>query len=373
MRRALLTLLLMVAAHASGGSSVVLMPLDNVSGEQSATSVLPPLIAKAMEAKGWKVAGGDIEPLLETERVRYFDSLDANVRHDILEKSGADAILTVTVYTYAQGRNPTVGLSAHLIDAEGRITWSNVAAVASSDTERAFGLGRKETINEVAAEAVGRLMEKCTPGSPTRPAGRRTRPTSPHYVSDDLDKSRPICVLPFDNNSNAPDAPRVLADVLALRLAAAGFSVVDPAVLRAAALKARISLRSVNSNDLATLAKSVGTPLFLRGTVYAFDDPTARNSAIPPALDVEATLVDVSTAKVLWAAQQNRKGTDYIGFLMLGAVSNSVSLTDRVATEMIATARTNHANKNASGDRAAVASLGRKGRQQQLHAGQSQR
>lgn len=364
MRRALLTLLLMVAAHASGGSSVVLMPLDNVSGEQSATTVLPPLIAKALEAQGWKVAGGDIEPLLENERVRYFDSLDANVRHDILEKSGADAILTVTVYTYAQGRNPTVGLSAHLIDAEGKITWSNVAAVASSDTERAFGLGRRETIEEVAAEAVRRLMEK---------TNQRTRSRSPHYVSDDLDKSRPICVLPFDNNSNVPDAPRVLADVLALRLAAAGFSVVDPAVLRAAALKVRISLRSVNSNDLATLAKSVGTPLFLRGTVYAFDDPTTRNSAIPPALDVEATLVDVSTAKVLWAAQQNRKGTDYIGFLMLGAVSNSVSLTDRVATEMIATARTNHANKNASGDRAAVASLGRKGRQQQLHAGQSQR
>jgi len=359
----------MIAANAFGGGSVVLMPLDNVSGEQSATAGLPPLIVKAMEAKGWTVTGGDIEALLENERVRYLDSLDANVRHDILEKTGADAILTVTVYTYAVGRNPTVGLSAHLIDADGKIAWSDVAAVASSDTERAFGLGRKETIEEVAAEAVRKLMESLT----RRRAGWRTRSTSPHYVSDDLDKSRPICVLPFDNNSNVPDAPRVLADVLALRLEAAGFSVVDPAVLRAAALKARISLRSVSSPDLATLAKSVGTPLFLRGTVYAYDDPTTHNSAIPPALDVEATLVDVSTAKVLWAAQQNRKGTDYIGFLMLGAVSNSVSLTDRVATEMIATARTNHANKNASGDRAAVASLGRKGRQQQLHTGQSQR
>lgn len=361
MKRVLLMLLLSRAAFAG---SVVLMPLDNVCGEQNDVQQL---IVKAVEAKGWKVAGGEeIEALLETERVRYLDSIEGDVRAKIFEKSGASAILTVTLYMYTQGRNPTVGLSAHLIDAEGDITWGNVAAIAASDTERVLGLGKKTDVADVAAEAVDALMRTFPrqEGSGRLVRSVRTRTSAPHYISPELDRARPVCVLPFDNNSMVPDAPRVLADVMALRLEAAGFHVVDPAILRAAALKARVSLHAVGSQDLAALAKIVGTPLFLRGTIYAYNDA--------PSIDVEATLVDVEAAKVLWASQQNRKGTDYIGFLMLGAVSNSVSLSDRVATEMIATARTKHENSNHSGDRAPVASLVRKGRHQ-LHSGEGQR
>jgi len=326
MKRLLLMLLLTRAALAG---SVVLLPLDN--------DELTPLIIKAVEAKGWQVKSGEeIEALLEQERVRYLDSIEAGVREKILAKSGADAILSVTVYLY----KPAVGLTARLVDRDGEVVWANVAAVAPSDTERALGMGKRD----VAEEAVKALMRDFRrSGSPTRPraTGRRTRPT--FYLSPQLDQSRPICVLPFDNHSRATDAPRVLADILALRLAAAGFRVVDPVVLRDAALKARVSLHAVSSPDLALLAKSVGTPLFLRGTIYAYNES--------PSIDVEATLVDAAAGKVLWASQQSRKGSDYIGFLMLGAVSNSVSLSDRVAAEMIATARTKHANSNAAGNR----------------------
>jgi len=358
MKRILLMLLLSRAALAG---SVVLMPLDNVCGEPND---IQPLIVKAVEAKGWKVAAGEeIEALLETERVRYLDSIDAAVRAKILEKSGASAILTVTLYMHTHGRNPTVGLSAHLIDAEGDITWGNVAAIAASDTERALGFGKTDNVAAVAVDALMRTFPRQEgSGRPVRSV--RTRTSAPHYISPELDRSRPVCVLPFDNNSNVADAPRVLADVMALRLEAAGFHVVDPAILRAAALQARVSLHGIGSQDLAALAKIVGTPLFLRGTIYAYNES--------PSIDVEATLVDAVASRVLWASQQNRKGSDYIGFLMLGAVSNSVSLSDRVATEMIATARTNHENSNHSGDRAPVASLVRKGRHQ-LHSGEGQR
>jgi TolB-like protein len=324
-------LLILLLSRAALAGSVVLLPVDN--------DELAPLIVKAVEAKGWQVKRGDeIEALLEQERVRYLDSIDARVREKILEKSGANAILSVTVYLY----KPAVGLSARLIDRDGVVVWANVAAVAPSDTERVLGLERKD----VSVEAVEALLRDFRrSGSPTRPpkaAGWRTRPT--FYLSPELDRSRPICVLPFDNHSRVTDASRVLADVLALRLAAAGFRVVDPVVLRDAALKARISLHGVSSPDLALLAKSVGTPLFLRGTIYAYNES--------PSIDVEATLVDAVAGKVLWASQQSRKGSDYIGFLMLGAVSNSVSLSDRVAAEMIATARTKHEKFIAAGPRA---------------------
>jgi hypothetical protein len=52
-------------------------------------------------------------------------------------------------------------------------------------------------------------------------------------------------------------------------------------------------------------------------------------------LQLEFSLVDVRVGRVLWAAQHSRKGRDYVGFLMLGTVTNSVALSDRVIAEMI--------------------------------------
>jgi hypothetical protein len=348
-------------------ATLVLLPLDNVSGEQNAYADVPALVAKAVEAKGWTVkSGSEIEAFLEGERVRYVDSIEEPVLKKLLEKTGADAVLAFTVYTYAQGRNPTVAMSARLVDAKGETVWGNVAALAASDTERAFGLGKKETVNAVAPEVVGVLFRDFAKARNNDRRGRLSlhhgRPVA--FRSPDLsDAPRRVCVLPFDNLSNAADAPRVVADIVALRLEAAGFDVVDPATLRAAALKARVSFHSVTSQDLAALAPHVGTTLFLRGTIYKYD--------ASPAVDLETSLVDAAAGKVLWASQHGRSGTDYIGFLMLGAVSSSVSLTDRVASEMIATAGDKHAQPNHSRDRAPLASAMRN--RGQHHAGEGQR
>ena len=370
MRRLVLALSVLCASRAFG-ASLVLMPLDVVNGESAAASDLRPLIAGAVESKGWQIAATDISALLEERRVRYLDSIDGVVRDAILEQTGASAVLMVTVYTYSQGRSSTVALSAHLIDGDGDVIWANVTGLSSSDTERALGLGRKDSVSAVAGEAITSLMRDFPSGrlsarewgaGALAGAHRRGR-RCPTFVSPAFDASQPICVLPFDNTSTSPNAPRLLADVLALRLAAAGFNVVDPAALRAAALDAGVSLRGAGAEELAALAKILRTPLFLRGTVYAYVDPASRSGAPSPVIDVEATLVDANAGKVLWAAQNNRKGTDYIGFLMLGAVSNSVSLTDRVATEMIATVRTNHEASKSAGHRVALASSGRKSRQ----------
>jgi len=373
----LAAVLLIAGMAGAAPGTLIFMPLDNISGEQSAYGTLAPLIVKTLESRGWKVVTGpDVERLLEQKRVRYFDSLNDDVRHEVITSANAAVILTVTIYTYSQDRNASIGLSARLVDAAGDTQWANVYALNASDTERALGLGKKETVAEIAPQTIDALLK----GFPCATCEIRRRDSLPRagvfkraltFNGTALDRSRHVCILPFDNESSAPDAVRVVADVLALKLSAAGFRVVDPATLRAAALKARLSLHNVSSEELKLLAKGVGTSLFLRGTIYGFEDPTVRSASATPALDLETTLVDVETGKVLWAAQDDRKGTDYIGFLMLGAISNSVTLTDRVATEMVATIRINHDETTHSGNRNPVASLVRK--QRQPNAGEGQR
>lgn len=371
MKHALLILIFSATAFASN-NTIVLLPLDNVAGEEAVATELAPLITKAAEAKGWKVvAGPEIETLLEEKRVRYLDSLEKDVRDAVLEKSGANAILMVTVYKYAQSRNSTVALSAHLVDADGMTTWANITGVAASDTERPFGLDKKESVHDVAIEAINTLMRTFPDGGHAPRLSHlrsQKRGGAESFASPDLVRSQRICVLPFDNASSVSNATRVLADSLTIRLLASGFNVVDAAELRAAALQAGVSFHEIGSQDMVAIAKIVGAPSFLRGTIYSYNE-----SGATPQIEVEGTLVDVAAGRVLWAAQDNRKGTDYVGFLMLGAVSNSISLTDRVAAELIATARTKHENSNRSVDRAALASSRSKGRQQLAGAGEGQR
>jgi len=325
--------------------SIVVLPLDNVSGVPDVPLEVSVRLAKAIEAKGWRVAPvADVEPLLEQERVRYLDAIDDAVRDKIIAATGAKAIVSGTLYLYADGRNPTVAVSARMVRADGTLAWADAAELSADDGVQLCGFGRKANAAEVRDEAVEQLTKRFPrAGEETGVVAGHSKPWlmrgPASFRVADLDPSTPhkVCVLPFENDASVPEAARVVADLLAIRLAAAnGFEVVDPARLRAAALDAHIgSFRSISSEDLQRLAAAVGTTLFIRGTVFDYLDAAGR-PGVESRVDVELSLVDVQSGRVLWTVQHERKGNDYVGFLMLGAVTNAVSLTDRVVSEMIA-------------------------------------
>ncbi|HSP35266.1 MAG TPA: hypothetical protein VLU46_13195, partial [Thermoanaerobaculia bacterium] len=308
----LLLAVLSVAPAPSPANTVVLLPLDNVSGAESAKEQLAPALEEAITRHGWKViSGGEITALLEAERVRYVDTLEAPMLQKIIAATGASGVVAATVYTYNDSRNATVAVSARMLRTDGTIAWSDVAALSSEDTTRVLGFGKKTAAGDLALQAIDLLTRRLP--SPDREAPLRKGPTKPlfhaapaSFRSGELDTSHPqrVCVLPFENLSSNPDASRVVADILTMRLAAAqGFEVVDAATLRAAALTAEIaSFRIVSSDDLQRLAKPLGTSLFIRGTIYDFTDPTARTGG-EPRLQLDLSLVDVSSGRVLWAAQ----------------------------------------------------------------------
>jgi hypothetical protein len=159
------------------------------------------------------------------------------------------------------------------------------------------------------------------------------------FRAPDLATAEPkrVFVLPFRSFSTDGESSRVVADVLTLRLAAAvGLVVISPAELRAAALRANIgSLREMPPEELARLSTALGTRYCMSGVIYSYADPrTARGSE--PEIDLELSLLDVKDGRTLWIAQTQKSGRDYAGFLLRGAEKNSVSLTDRVVSDMIA-------------------------------------
>lgn len=330
------------AAPVSSSSALVVLPFDNISGADQAPLEVVRLASKAIAARGWRVMDSDLGPLLEKERVRYLDGVDDGVRAKIVEQTGASGVVSGTVYTWSDGKNPIVAVAARFVRADGSLAWADVAALAADDTERLFGFGRRETADALAVRVVTELMRRFPTAGRESPSPRRSfslfRSPAQSYRAPGLDPKGPhlVCVLPFANESRSPQAPRVFAEVLAIRLAAAeGFEVVEPARLREAVVKAHVaSFRGIGTDDLARLGAAVGTSLFLRGTIYTYDDVTARGIDTP-AIAVEMSLIDAQSGQVLWAAQHDRKGSDFTGLLLLGSVSNAVALADRAATELI--------------------------------------
>jgi TolB-like protein len=337
-------------------ATVVVLPFDNFSGDDAAAQNIAALMSKAIAARGWTVVGSAaIEPLLENERVRYLDSLQPAMLKTLSESTRANAVVSGTIYIVSAGRNPVVALSARMVRADGTLVWGDVVGLSADETEQMLGLGRKSTAEGVAADAVNALMRRF-PDVGVRRQSRRfeSGADAPHseippgkrkplfhagplsFRVKDAGAQRRVCVLPFENTGGAPaESARIIADIVALRLAAgSAYEVVEPSALRAAALQASIaSFREATTDDLARLAPVVGTPLFLRGTIYTYADSTVH---------LELSLVDVAARKVLWTAQHARQGSDYAGLFMRGATTNAVALADRVITEIAATSEGNH-------------------------------
>ena len=330
------------ASTDAAGRKLILLPAGNLSGQAGASEEVEKLLAGAMADRGWSVVrGAEIDELLETERVRYFDSLDSAVCGKLLSKSGSEAILASTVYTYNGGKNPAVALEAKLFDRGGRVSWENVVGLTAKDTEGMFQLGRIDSRDALAIRAVRDLLAGF-PGegaAPKKPAGRgkpwgRKEPAT--FVSRDFGGERPrIAVLPLKNLTEARAAGSVLGEILPLRLSDR-FDVVESAEVRKALVDARIrTLRGLEPAALRALGKRLKTSLFLEGTVYRYRDAPPGSLDGNPELEVQLTLTDVDQGKVVWTAAQRRTGADYRRLLQLGAISNVVTLADQLFSEML--------------------------------------
>src|SRR6266545_2817258 len=346
----------------AGTETVVVLPFTNLSGVERAPSEIAASFCRRIARKGYSTAPADeVEAFLAAERVRYLDSLSGRVREKLLSKFGASAVIFGTVYSFAEGENAIVGLSARMLRTDGGVAWAGVAALSGEETEGLLGLGRVSSTAAIAEKAVERLLRNFpAPGKSAKLVSARARPLARAgpvtYRASTLESGRvhTICLLPLENRSSARFAPRAVGELLSQRLGASKtFRVVEPGNFREA--MAASGVRGVKTGDpaeLAKLSKALGTSLFLRGTIYVFKDGSPRNAAISPELDLDLALVDAAAGRIVWTSRLSRSGRDYEGLLELGAISNIVTLADQVAAEMVRAAD----NAKGRGRRPATAS-----------------
>lgn len=331
-------LLLAASCQARAKSIVVVLPLTSAAASPEAAAIVERLFAEALENRGWEVApAAEVEDFLESERIRYLDSMSERHRKALEERFGASAIVMGSMMLFREsGTNVLIALASRMLNIEGTVLWGEVAALTAAETEGAFGMGRLLTAEEVTKAATLRLLGRLPSPNESvhvRLKGRRLSGRPAMYRSALLPAGsvRRICVLPF--TSAVPDASRIFLDILTVRLEATGqFDVVEPAEFREAMAAAGLrSVISLTSTELALLGKHLDTTLFLRGHVHTFRDAGGGRSEV----HMDMHLSDVATSQILWAVTHERRGLDYSGVLARGVVGNVVTLADRVLSETI--------------------------------------
>ncbi len=343
---------------AAARTRLALLPAENLSGETAAPAAVEELFAALATRQGWTVVRGEeVDRALHAARIWRLDSFSATALRALGEELGASAVLLSTVDTWLDGENALFAASARLRAVDGTPLWSRLLSLSGSETAGALSLHRAADVAEVARRAVERASEDFpSPGAAIRPArspGSRwllARPPTFRAASLATEPAVRLCIIPFANATDDRAAPRIVADLLSRRLAESDrFTLVEPAELRAALLAEKVpAIRNLDPPRLRDVGARLGTSYFLRGTIWRWRESSSRTDRVSPEVELQLELVDVASQRVLWTAHHHRRGDDYEGLFLRGAVGNVVALADRALAEMLEAERNAKGTKGSS-------------------------
>jgi TolB-like protein len=147
---------------------------------------------------------------------------------------------------------------------------------------------------------------------------------------------RKLAVLPFDNISENKQAGQIVASIYVTELFKTGrFLVEEPGNIRQFMIQERIdTIGEVELDRLKILGRRLGVDAVVVGTVEEFED--GRRDGVP-IVSITTRMVTSATGRVIWSAQNKRKGNDYTLAFEFGEVRTAAALTERVVREMIDT------------------------------------
>jgi hypothetical protein len=333
-----------VPATQKPAGRLAVLPFVNRSAAEGAGERVLPAVTRRLSSLGWAlVPATDVEAFLEERRVRYLDSLSEPDRAELLKRFDASGVVSGTVFALSDGTNPIAGLTARLALADGRLSWAGTAGLTAEDTEGLLGFGKAKSLAAVQERTLDALLAGFpAPGGKAKVA-RRGKPlalASPvTFRSTSLAPGvvHRVCLLPLDNFTASREAPWLVGETLAQRLAVSEtFEVVPLADFRAAVLAEKIhGFRDLDPDALKRLGARLGTRLFLRGAIYKFRETSPSTAQQVAEAEVQLELVDLGSGRIVWTSSLARKGDQYRGLLQRGALTNIVALADQMAAEIV--------------------------------------
>jgi TolB-like protein len=333
-------------------ASIALLPFANFTEIQDAPDIVMPLVAEALETRGFKVVSGrPLEEVLYSYRVRHTTMLGRKTAEALATELGVDGVMVGMVSLTLVEKVPQMGISARLLslpDAE--VLWAQDVSLAGEDFTGPLGLGTVKSLDVLSARAVHRLLASLKPRlerqvvPPSEPPGflsflgRSETTTLFRDQRVDFYGVESLGVLPFLNASGRPNAGDVITALFVSALHNSGkFRVVEPGIVRDVFLRFRIrSVGTIDRFSLLSLNRNMNAQGYLLGAVYEFVEGKGLVTS-PPSVAVSARMVRGEDGKVVWSMEHGRRGDDFNLVLDFDRIYSIIPLARLTVAEMVHT------------------------------------
>lgn len=283
-------------------ADVVVLPFANYTGRyESLSNVLPVFYAK-LDSVGLRVLSHEaLRPMLREHRIRVVGRVGVEAMDILRAETGSRLAIVGSIDIFEPERAFEVMISARLVDLETHAVLTAVSVGRTvQETERVFGRGRAQEIEEVIDPVVAEFMALM------EPAIRGTAPREKPYHKCGL-----VSVIPLADYSERRHGAEVLQNLLMAELVANGWAVVEPGVVREILLEAqRMARGGVPDEVLAILRDSIGVCLVVTGEVEEFSVAPSQVDIAVPRLSYGLRLVDGRSGRLLAAIDPARDGME---------------------------------------------------------------
>ena len=340
-------------AGAQEARSLLLLPLENVSGNIESLGLLMPVLERALRDHGYRLAEEEkLEGFLGRNRIRSTGELSRT--HLTAARRDLDAAVamvgSITIFNDLAGY-PQWGVSARLLDTgSGAIVWAGSAGFTGDDFTIALGLGTITSPQRLAEETVKELLRDLpAPGEPAVfPPWRRSLLSRmlrirASYRSPTLDTNPPklVAVLPFENLSERRGAGRIVGDIFTSALVRSRFyEIVEPGTVTEA-LRAIgvVPYGNIDLETLAALRERLKVDAIILGTVLEYSEGLKRGAVTSPEVVFDARMLDAEDGIIVWFAERVRNGDDTRIAMHFGTIRAMVPLVSSAANELLGTLR----------------------------------
>jgi len=333
------------AAAAVAPKKILVLPFSALGRADEKARVMD-VLTTDLARMGYEVALPELaEPLLEELRIRYLDSMSKGSVNQLLQDTGAGALITGSYWLGKAELAPEVAIMARLVGPDGELWWAGVKAMTSDDTKGAFGAGHKKTLEALAPSVSHALLDSLPNPGDRVPVKGLSRPGGGGHARSATAAGRAqgqqtLALLPLQNFTEDRSAAKIIESLLLLRLGAHHVSArpVEPAELRRALVDEKLPpFRVLGPDEMKKVAAKVGATLVLQGAVYNFGNTADLAGQISPEVVVSLSLFDVTSGKVVWHGMHGRTGKSYEGWLGMGRVRTLVGVADATLSELLST------------------------------------
>lgn len=301
-------------------AKIALLAFENYSEDKHAPEMVMPLLKKRLESMGFLVLDEDaLEGFLVKERIRATGYVSSEVAKKMKKELDVEAILVGSINTFYREKNPSIGLSARLINSsDGSIVWTNHVAATGEDYTGILGLGTIKSMEKLAVKMTKKLLDSFNMVPPYK----------------EKESTYKIAVMPFKNKSKIWGAGMIATYSFIVELfKSKKFEPLSYGDVRRLIVELRVrSKGELDFKNAGALAESLRIDGILVGAVENY---TEEKDIVPPIALISARLIDARTGRIVWYDGFQYRGDDGISIFDWGRLRSAESVAYKVVSKLV--------------------------------------